>query len=260
MHRSEAELDRPMKQTLLQRYWAIIKFHGSVRGVRRVIDQATQVDLYDWMHSVDTRTMLAGDEFFSDLVGVDPASVMHYQPTYTATVRQPLKHLVAHFPVVGASSACLIDLGCGSGKVLHIGRSIIHHATMIGVDLHPGLLAQAAQNLGVPSDEGLQKDLSNSVCLRYNGSKTKLILGNVGDIPYEDLLAPFDVVIVHNKNSFDKKTTASTLSRITHACTAKALFYLYNNPVFEDLFTAYPCVFQMHGWHKNWNAKVFRVS
>lgn len=249
-----------MTQTAIQRYGAIIKFHGFVRGARRVMDQITQVDLYDWMHSVDTRTILAGDEFHADLAGVDPASVMHYQPTYTATVRRPLKHLAGHFPIVGAPSACLMDLGCGSGKVLHIGRSIVHHATMIGIDLHPALLAQAARNLGVPSAEGPQEHLSGAGCLRYSGPKAKLILGNVSDTPYEDVLAPFDVVIVHNKNSFDKKTTAATLSRIKQACADKALFYLYNNPVFEDLFVAYPCVFEMHGWHKNWNAKVFRVS
>ena len=240
-------------QTALERYGEIIRYHGLFRGSRRVLDQIFQVDLYDWSNNIDTKTIVTGEEFYAGLGPEDAPAAMHYQPAYTATVRRPLKFLAAHFPAVGASSTCLLDLGCGSGKVLHIGRSSMVHVTIIGIDLHQGLLTNAAHNLGLETGAAPAPYLSDT-------PKAKLLLGNVNDVDYAALLEPYDTVIVHNKNSFDRKTTESTFDKIQRASTGKPLFYLYNNPVFEHVFDPHLCVFQMTGWHKNWNAKVFRIA
>ncbi len=74
------------------------------------------------------------------------------------------------------------------------------------------------------------------------------------------MLASFDVVIIFNKNSFDRATTENTLELIKQASPKKSVFYIYSNPVFEASFQDYKCIFEMQGWHKNWNTKVFLIS
>lgn len=182
---------------------------------------------------------------------------MHYQPTLTESVLQPLRHLVANFSIVGASSACFLDLGCGRGKALHVAKfKALQHATTVGIDLHPGLLEDAARNLRVDPDR-IERDEKGIVSV--DAPKVQLRRSNVLEVDYAQLLSDFDVVIVFNKNSFDREVTEETLKKITDACHDKALFYIYNNPVFDSLFEDdFEAVFSMSGWHKNWNTKVFR--
>jgi SAM-dependent methyltransferase len=182
---------------------------------------------------------------------------MHYQPVYTAAVRNPLQHLVDKFPIVGASSTCFLDLGCGRGKALHVARSVLQHASLIGIDLHPNLLADAGRNLGL-GVTGEERKIKIGGYI-VDTPKIKLILNNVNDVSYDTVLSPYDAVIVFNKNSFDKHTTENTLAKIVSACRGKSVFYIYNNPVFEASFEKFPCVFEMTGWHKNWNTKVFKI-
>ena len=82
-------------QNALQRCKEIIKYHGLVRGTRRVVDQIFQVEIYDWVNSIETRSMLSGDDFFAALGGAEAASAMHYQPAYTATIRQPTRLMLS---------------------------------------------------------------------------------------------------------------------------------------------------------------------
>lgn len=137
-------------QSAASRYFEILKYHGVGRGMRRIYDQFFQNDLYDLLHDTNTGQILSGEQFLASLNVTNAASIMHYQPVYTAAVRRPLQFLVRNFPVVGASSACFLDLGCGRGKALHVARSTLQHVTLVGVDLHPILLADAAKNLGCP--------------------------------------------------------------------------------------------------------------
>lgn len=244
-------------QSAFQRYGQIIKYHGLARGARRVLDQVFQIDMYDWKYSTNTRLILSGDDFIKFVGEGRAAAAMHYQPVYTSAVRQPLMHLVAKFPVVGASSTCFLDLGCGRGKALHVARSVLQHTSLIGIDLHPGLLSDAGRNLGLAvADENGNRENGGYI---VDKPKIKLILSNVNDVSYDAVLAPYDVVIVFNKNSFDKKTTENTLAKIVSACREKSVFYVYNNPVFEASFEKFQCVFEMTGWHKNWNTKIFKI-
>ena len=152
-----------------------------------------------------------------------------------------------------------MDLGCGRGKSLHVARSVLPWATLIGIDIHPDLIASAARNLGVGGAQCPQSDEGQPsyVCSQ---PKLKLLLSDVNDVQYSTLLAAFDVILVFNKNSFDRHTTKNTVDLIMGCSQGKKVFYIYNNPVFEDLFEGFPLVFQMSGWHKNWNTKVFQLS
>ncbi len=246
-------------QNAIERYTQIIKYHGFIRGLRRVADQITQVDMYDFINSLNTRQILSGDEFLSTLGDVDAPSIMHYQPIYTAAIRNPLRYLVDNFPVVGASSACFLDLGCGRGKALHVARRVLHHATIIGVDLHADLLRSAASNLRLPVLYKTDGQPKNETYIA-NESKEKLLCGNVNNVSYDEMLNKFDALIILNKNSFDKYTTENTIKKIRDACNGKSVFYVYSNPVFEALLKGYACIFKMRGWHKNWNTNVFDIS
>ncbi|MDX2224348.1 MAG: class I SAM-dependent methyltransferase [Rhodospirillaceae bacterium] len=242
-------------QSAISRYREIIKYHGLLRGLRRVFDQIAEVDFYDSIHATNTRQILSGGDFLTGLSDVDAAAAMHYQPVYTSAVRKPLRHLVASYPILGASSTCFLDLGCGRGKALHVARSMLQHATLIGMDLHPALLKDAARNLGLTGPTNGARLARGDV---IDAPKIKLICNDVNAVDYAALLASFDVIVAFNKNSFDLATTERTLRLLRSAAGAKKwLFYVYSNPVFEHLFAGDHCVFTMTGWHKNWNTKVF---
>lgn len=233
-------------QSKIRDYRNIIKYHGIINGCRRAFDQFTQNDWYDLVNKTNFSKILAGDSFYNSANGNNSA-MMHYQPVYTAAIKKPLLDLVRNHPVVGASSTCFLDLGCGRGKALHVAKSTLQHVHTIGVELNSELLADARVNV--------EKVLGNS-----SGTKASYVESDVNHVDYQSLLSSFDVVIVFNKNSFDKATTENTLKKIKQACQNKVVFYIYSNPVFEDAFDSDVEVFSMHGWHKNWNTKVFKVN
>ncbi|MCG7537124.1 class I SAM-dependent methyltransferase [Pseudoalteromonas sp. OOF1S-7] len=239
-------MNKSEKQSKFSAYKNIIQYHGVINGVRRIVDQFCQNDWYDIKNGTNFSQILSGDQYHGSLESKNSA-VMHYQPVYTAAIKKPLQDMVKNQPVVGASSTCFVDLGCGRGKALHIAKSTLQHIIPIGIELNEELLEDAKKNLA--SVRSYQKD-SHSV----------FVNANVNDVDYNDLLADFDVVIVFNKNSFDKATTDNTLRKIIEASKGKSLFYIYSNPVFEDLFVQHQCVFTMKGWHKNWNTKVFKIN
>lgn len=233
------------KKSKIEDYINIFKYHGVINGTRRAIDQFFQNDVYDYINGTNFSETLGGDDFYSANQGAETAQ-MHYQPVYTDAIKKPLKYLIKNYPVVGASSTCFIDLGCGRGKALHIAKSNLQHVTTIGVELNSVLINDAKINL---TKLGEKAEI-----------KQDFVEANVNDVDYNALLSKFDVVIVFNKNSFDKETTKNTLEKIKAACVGKDLFYIYSNPVFERLFKDYNEIFSMSGWHKNWNTKVFEVQ
>ncbi len=240
-------INNPEHQSKIEAYKKIMKYHGLVKGIRRVYDQFMQNDLYDIVHSTNFTQILAGDSYYN--IDTSSASVMYYQPVYTSAVKRPILDLIKNHPIIGASSACFVDLGCGRGKSLHVAKSNLQHITIIGIELNEILLNDARINL-------TSKETGQNTC---HSTKSSFILANVNDVDYSKLLKDFDVVIVFNKNSFDKNTTLNTFTMIKQACKSKSLFYIYSNPVFEDLFQKYECVFSMKGWHKNWNTKTFKI-
>lgn len=254
------QMTQDQKQSRWDAYLNIIKYHGPYKGLRRVLDQYLQNDLYDDLHSTNFSQILSGDQFYSSVNVNDSAAVMHYQPVYTAAIKKPLIYLSQNYPAVGASSASFLDLGCGRGKALHVARSVFQHISVLGIDLNPLLLADAAKNLGImPQSTGTAPN-QISLGAWYGDRKEKLNASNVNDVDYETLLSPYDVILVFNKNSFDKYTTENTLDLIRRCSTGKKIFYIYSNPVFEASFSEFSCIFCMSGWHKNWNSKVFDIS
>lgn len=256
MHENQLISTTSKSQGFIERYLKILKYHGLKNGFRRALDQWTQIDMYDLKNGINTRDILGGSDFQASVDQAGASEVMHYQPVYTAAVKLPLQFLVKNFPIVGASSTCFIDLGCGRGKALHVARSVMQHVSLVGVDLNFELLMSAWNNLGCnnnlnkPSDAHFRDKLNQVDFYNFN----------VNDVNYLSILKPFDVVIVFNKNSFDRNTTKGTLAAIAEATKDKDVFYIYNNPVFESSFGQFDCIFTMDNWHKNWRTKVFQIQ
>jgi SAM-dependent methyltransferase len=248
-----------MRQSKFEAYKNIIQFHGLINGGRRIVDQMMQLDWYDFRHSTNFAQILEGEDFYSGLAQPDQAAVMHYQPVYTAAIRRPLRHLVEQFPIVHTPSSCFLDLGCGRGKALHVAGTLLPHATLLGIDLSPVLLGDARRNLGIPEGPEDENTDVSSASIGGREVKARLICCNVNDVDYGALLEPYDTIIVFNKNSFDRETTENTAEQIRKISARKKLFYIYSNPVFEDLFSDDLCVYQMLGWHKNWNTKIYQI-
>ena len=164
-------MSNTVAQTRLQAYLNIIKYHGIFTGLRRVWDQFTQNDYYDIKHGTNFTQIMAGEDYYKGL-NTKTTEAMHYQPVYTAAVKKPILDLIKTHPVVGASSACFIDLGCGRGKALHVARSTLQHVTTIGVELNEILLTDAKNNL----EQFNQPD------------KTQFLYSNVNNVDYKNLL------------------------------------------------------------------------
>jgi hypothetical protein len=57
---------------------------------------------------------MVGEDYYKGL-NIKTTEAMHYQPVYTVAVKNPILDLKKTHPVVGASSTCFINLGCGIG-------------------------------------------------------------------------------------------------------------------------------------------------
>ena len=134
------------------------------------------------------------------------------------------------------------------------------HLTLLGVDISQALLMDAAKNLGWKDPTPPCDAQIFTASLRSHSARACLIRSDVNDVNYNDLLTPYDVVVAFNKNSFDRKTTKNTAENIREASAGKSLFYIYSNPVFEEVFANDTCIFTMRGWHKNWNTKIFQMA
>jgi len=249
-----------MAQSRFEAYANILKYHGPIRGSRRILDQITQIDLYDLCYGTNFSQVLGGNDFYDQVNQMNRAAIMHYQPVYTAAIRQPLKYLETNYPILGTPSACFIDLGCGRGKSLHIAGLMQEHLTLLGVDISQALLMDAAKNLGWKDPTPPCDAQIFTASLPSHSARACLIRSDVNDVNYNDLLTPYDVVVAFNKNSFDRKTTKNTAENIREASAGKSLFYIYSNPVFEEIFANDTCIFNMSGWHKNWNTKIFQMA
>lgn len=217
----------------MSKYLDIIKFHGPVRGLMRAYDELVENDIYDWRHGISTAPICTGPEFTNQA----PGATVHYQPVYASALKRPLKWLKRYAcPSVHGDRVCFIDLGCGRGKALHVARSVLPEAELIGIDLHAGLLKQARKNLGIGPE---------------------LIHADVLAVDYRKLLDPFRAVVAFNKNSFSMEVTAAVVDKLRDAIRGRG-FMIYNNPLYGSLFDD-PHIWQATGWHKNLRTKVWTL-
>lgn len=217
----------------------MIKMHGLKNGTRRFVEEIKENRLFDILNGVDTAKIVIGEEFFAS-VSQDPSQGANwYQPTYATPLIKAFRYLrdrvAPHKPIL------FVDLGVGKGKPCIIAAKIFSHCHVVGVDLSQQLLDICRKNL--------QKCAADF----------ELLCKDVRDVDYAGLFSAYETVVIHNKNSFDKAITAEVLKKIEAAKGNRDLFYVYNNPVYRDIFQGKERMFTLDGWHKNRRLDIYRV-
>ena len=69
------------------------------------------------------------------------------------------------------------------------------------------------------------------------------------------------MLIIHNKNSFDKEITKKSLDKfVSISSKFKSVFYIYSNPEFLDCFDDFKLISSVTGWHKNFNINLYQIK
>ena len=114
---------------------------------------------------------------------------------------------------------CLLDIGCGNGKVLSFGM-YLNCMSVVGVDLDPSAISSASINCGK---------------MKEKGSKTmyKLHEEDAGKFSI-----PNEINVIYLFNPFGKNTMQLVTDNIFahHAKNKKDLCVVYTVPVHQDLF------------------------
>lgn len=216
----------------------MIRTHGLRRGMQRYSEELIENRWFDLRNGTETSGIVTHGDFYSMIGQKKEEGAMWYQPTYTTPLVEACRFLRS-LPLHG--KMLFIDLGVGKGKPCIIAAQQFSDCAIMGVDLSPELLAICRRNLA-----------------QY-GQRVTLLQANVLDVEYDRLFQGYDTVIVHNKNSFDAAITGAVLEKILAAKGEKAVFYIYNNPVYKDLFTGQELLFARDGWHKNHRLHLYRL-
>ncbi len=212
----------------------MIKHHGLKNGLKRFYEEIFENRMFDWKNGVETSGIVHGPEY--DVLVGSRKDVTSYWPTYTTPLLKSCRKL-REFCTHGKT--LFIDLGTGKGKPMIVAWQILG-CKVIGVELSGEILEVCRKNLD------------------HCKADYELICGDVLNVDYKKMFQGYDTVIVHNKNSFDRTITAKTLELIQQAKTG-SLFYIYNNPLYKELFAGKEVILTVDGWHKNWRTNLYRL-
>ncbi len=220
----------------------MIKMHGVKNGLKRFVEECIENRLFDVLHGVETAKIVTAQNFY-ELINQSPEEGGNwYQPTYATPLVKAFKHLTTqHITLNDKSPILFVDLGVGKGKPCVIANRYLKGCKNVGIDLSEKLLEICRSNL--------------EKC----GAAFELIQENVLNIDYSNIFNDFDQIVIHNKNAFDKSITAGSLKAILYHKSNKKIFYVYNNPIYKDLFKNKPLLFQHDGWHKNHRLHIYEL-
>lgn len=221
----------------------ILKYHGLLKGIKRIKDEFFEIILFDFYYNVKTRKLKLQEEYNDKNFTIGENK--WYQPTYYS----PLKKISIYLNklVQYEKNLIMFDLGTGYGKPLLILNNFIKKNNFL---------------IGVELDKSFKKIFRHNVN-KYNENNW-FINKKVEEIDYQktiDKLSLKDfVIIVHNKNSFSKEITKNNLHvwRKLSFKLKKKIYYIYSNPEFSELFTE-ELIFRTEGWHKNYNINLYKL-
>ena len=121
----------------MKKYLDIMKTHGLINGCKRVYEQIFENEFYDFINGVDTSSIV-DNKTYKEIISKDHDGWMHYQPTYTNTIKKAISALINNLGK--EKKVTFIDLGCGKGKPLLIAREMFNECELIGVDINEDLL------------------------------------------------------------------------------------------------------------------------
>ncbi|TSC80432.1 MAG: hypothetical protein G01um101425_86 [Candidatus Peregrinibacteria bacterium Gr01-1014_25] len=217
----------------------MVQTHGLKNGLRRFKEELIENRLFDIMNGVETSGIITHGSFFSLVKQMPSEGANWYQPTYASPLVKTFDAMKKLGLVQG--KVLFIDLGVGKGKPCVIAAKAFRGSRIVGVDLSQELLDICRKNLAAFS------------------SDVELLCADVRHVDYASLMKDYDTVIIHNKNSFDQTITGEVLRKIESAKGNKNVFYVYNNPVYKEVFGAREPLFALTGWHKNLKVNLYRV-
>ncbi len=219
----------------------ILNHHGVASGLRRIIEEITENRMFDIFHNVETSKIVTDTEYFQ-LTDLRPDSgSMWYQPTYSTPLVKVLQHLKKNV-LQDRKNVLFIDLGTGKGKPCIIASKQIPDCKLIGIDISEYLLAVCRNNLE-----------------RIQNKNFHLYCEDVLDTDFRLLFSKEETIVIHNKNSFDQKITKKTLENILDSKREKDVYYIYNNPVYDEIFRDVELILKLTGWHKNHNINLYKI-
>lgn len=225
-------------------YYKMIKHHGLINGSKRFYEEITENRLFDIINKVDTSKIVTHDEYFNMIKDSKDSGAMWYQPTYSSPLKNCMKFIDKKFlkkSNAEKQQVLFIDLGVGKGKPCIIANKYLNNCKVVGIDLSENLLKICEHNL-------------STVKANY-----ELICKNVLEIDFKKLFTNYDFIIIHNKNSFDESITAQVYNNILKSKSKETILYIYNNPVYETIFSNEEVLYKARGWHKNLNLDLYNL-
>ncbi len=224
----------------------IIKFHGLIRGSRRVLNEMVENELFDLVNGCFTKKPVMISDYNNN-GNFDKIKHKHYQPTYYT----PLKKIFLEIrKIQNYQNIVFIDLGTGFGKPVFIFNKIFDDFKnyAFGLDLE--------ENYKTTFDKNMIKFKTKSFFL----------YGKVEEFDYNNLfisnnlLNDKNTLIIHNKNSFDEEITKKSLDKFDAISSKfKSVFYIYSNPEFLNCFDSFKLKKSIRGWHKNYNINLYQI-
>lgn len=225
----------------------IIKFHGFFNGSRRILNELIENELFDLINGCFTKKPVMITDY-SQNNNFDKIRHKHYQPTYYS----PLKKILLDIRKSSENNdVVFIDLGTGFGKPVFIFNKFFNSNQnyAFGLDLEKNY------------ETTFQKNLNKFDVNNY------FLYGKVEEYEYQSLLSEKNlldndnILIIHNKNSFDKEITKKSLNKFVEISSKfKSVFYIYSNPEFLDCFDSFQLSNKITGWHKNFNINLYRIK
>lgn len=162
-------------------------------------------------------------------------------PSSFYSIKKAFKNLRIKFRDI-----CLLDIGCGSGRVLSFGM-LLKFKNVAGVDL---------------DEKGIQKAIDNCQQLQKKGIKTTYNI-QVADASQYDI--PEDTNVIYLFNPFGEKTMSIVADNIIKHCQrlSKDIYVVYCNPVHMDVFmNRKECIRTFESFFKNKRRElaIFRIT
>lgn len=214
------------KQNFFVKYRSVYSFHrpyGRIYALNRMIQIFLELDLFDLLKRVNTRTIKYGKFAREDYMG--------YSPVYTSVCKEMIR-LSHDYWLSGVRysnydlKTVFVDLGGGLGK-----PALLAHATgkfdyVFSIDIDPELVSECSKNF-----EKVTKDKL----------KLQTLVANVEDASLEVLFEEINCLLgkeqytlfVFNKNSYGSKVLKKSLD-ILRKTGPKNQIYMYQNPIHSD--------------------------
>ena len=190
--------------TTITDYYRILKS----RGFKRVIDQALEINLFDWLRGTDTGTWVPISDYSES---EKKAGAHHYDAVYTGITKRIFRGFLER-EGKEALNRKIIDLGCGKGKILLIAGEF-GFTNLNGVEIREDLVEIAQSNL---AKRRLEAKIFAGDVRKYSG------------------IEPGSIIFAYNPFECELMKKIQTIASQSEGTT-----FIYINPTCKDQFSGW---------------------